>query len=610
MLITLLILGCTLFLFITSWLRLDLVALMMLLALLLTEQVTTTQALAGFSDPVVIMIAALFVVGGAILHSGTAQALGSWVAKLTGTRESAILSVLILAVALLSGFMSSTGTVAVFLPIAIMLARQAGFSPARVLMPMAFAAFLGGMLTLIGTPPNLVVSNTLAEAGLEGFSFFDFTLPGLAALGVAYLFLILPGRWLLPQEAPKSAQEKKTGSLSLSVKDLLNHYEVSQQLLWLRLPPGSFLYGGTLQDLRINERFQLQILCSRPGESSTLRDRPLHFCCAETQLQPHEDILVLGDSSAVQNFIAETGAVELRLKSDDKSAERKLGLGELMLLPRSTMMGKTLSEFRFRERFRLHVLAVQRNGKIIRDDIGELRLRFADFLLVQGPWDRIERLQHERREFTVLNLPHEFQKAQIRPVKIVITLSWLGAMIAGLIWGALPAVTVILCTAVGLVLSHCLSTEEAYRSISWESVILIAAMLPMATALENSGATQALSEALGSSLKAWGPYTIMASLFVLTSVCSLFLSNTATTVLIAPVALQLAQSLGYSPHSFLMVVALGASSAFSTPISSPVNTMVLAPGGYRFVDYLKLGLPLQVLMLIVTLIVVPLVFGL
>ena len=608
--ITLVILFCTLILFITGWLRLDLSAMLMLLALMLTQQLSPQEALAGFSDPVVIMIAALFVVGGAILQTGTAQALGQGVAKLTGPRETMILFVLMVAVAGLSGFMSSTGAVAVFLPIAIMLARQAGIPANRLLMPVAFSAFLGGMLTLIGTPPNLVVSNTLTAAGLKPFAFFDFTLPGLVLLITAMIFILLPGRWLLPRNESQSKAKNKTAPLSLSVSELINSYELQQELSWLRLPPGSELYGGNLKDLQITERFDVQILCSRKETTPALREEHLSFCRGDTQLQPHEDILVLGTQANLRRFIEASGAVEVRQQGHAlDTGKRQLGLGEIMLLPRSKMLGKTLAEFRFRERFRLHVLAIQRNGKVIREDLGNIRLRFADFLLVQGPWERIERLQHERRDFTVLNLPEEYQQSLIHPFKIYLTLAWLLVMVIGLIGGWLPAVTTILFTAVGLIISRCLSTEEAYRSISWESVVLIAAMLPMATALEKSGATSALSQWLGASLGSLGPYSLMATLFVITSGCSLFLSNTATTVLIAPVALQLAQSLSYSPHTFLMVVALGASSAFSTPVSSPVNTMVLAPGNYRFKDYLKLGLPLQLLMLVMTLLIVPRLFG-
>lgn len=611
LILTLLILLVTVVLFVSDWLRLDLVALMMLLALMLTGLVSPQEGLAGFSDPVVVMIAALFVVGGAIMQTGTAQALGQWVSRWTGNREIPTVLALMLAVALLSGFMSSTGTTAVFLPIAVSLARQAKIPPGRLLMPMAFAALLGGMLTLIGTPPNLVVANTLKEAGLESFKFFDFTLPGLAALGVALVYIILPGRFLLPEFAPKvspSRSKTPTDELSLNVNDLLSSYDLHQHLSWLSLPPGSKLYGKSLAEINTPLHHGVQILCTR--NPHRLREDEFHFCRGETRLEPHQEILVLGGKLQVTHFIRDTGA-SLVASGDSahRVGNRHLGLAEILLLPRSKMLGKTLAEFRFRERYRLHVLAIQRNGKLLTDDIGQIRLRFGDFLLVQGPWNRIARLNLEKRDFTVLNLPSEAGVSKYSPFKIGLTLAWMAFMLLAMLSGWLPVVTAILVTAVGLVLTRCLSMEEAYRSISWESVILIAAMLPMSTALEHTGGTAALSSWLAATLGNYGPYSIMATLFVLTSGCSLFMSNTATTVLVAPIALQLSQSLGFAPQAFLMVVALAASSAFSTPVASPVNTMVLGPGGYKFMDYVKLGLPLQILMLVVTLLVVPRLFA-
>jgi len=296
--VALIILLVTVFLFITDWLRLDLIALMMLLALMLTGLVSPQEGLAGFSDPVVIMIAALFVVGGAILHTGTAHRMGQIVSKFTGSNETAILISLMLAVALLSGFMSSTGTTAVFLPIAVTLARQANISPSRFLMPMAFAALLGGMLTLIGTPPNLVVANTLKEAGLESFTFFDFTLPGLAALIIALLYILLPGRLLLPPDQKKikvPGAKAQTAELSLKVQDLLGNYALQQNLAWLRLPPGSNIFGKSLAELNTPLHYGVQILCTR--DHHRLREDEFNFCRGESQLQPHQEVLILGSKA-------------------------------------------------------------------------------------------------------------------------------------------------------------------------------------------------------------------------------------------------------------------------------------------------------------------------
>ncbi|PIQ28853.1 SLC13 family permease [bacterium (Candidatus Blackallbacteria) CG17_big_fil_post_rev_8_21_14_2_50_48_46] len=606
LLITLLILLTTIVLFVSDLLRLDLVAVLMLSALMMTGVVSPEQALAGFSDPVVVMIASLFVVGGAILQTGTAQWLGSGVSKLTGNSEIRLLIVLMLAVALLSGFMSSTGTTAVFLPIALSLAQQAKLSPSRLLMPMAFASLLGGMLTLIGTPPNLVVSNTLKEAGLSGFGFFDFTLPGLCALIASILYFGVLGRKLLPQ-ATKSSKDSQQEPKPENIESLLRQYEMSNQLRWAALPPGSSLFGKSLAELQLGSEYGIQILSAR--RDSGFNSEEIALCSGKTLLEPNQEVLISGDAEALKKLEKALGITWLRSEKPMlKMGGHSLGLAEMLLMPRSRLVGKTLAEFQFRERYRLHVLAIQRGNQLIKAPLAQLRLRFGDFLLVQGDWSGIHRLGLEKRDFAVLNLPEEAHAAN--PFKIGLTLFWLVTLLVLMLTGIFPLVTAILITASGMVLTRCLSMEEAYQSISWESVLLIAAMLPMSTALNNSGSTEALSHWLSQVLGGLGPYWVMGSLFLITSFCSLFISNTATTVLIAPVALQLALTLHYSPKTLLMVVALAASSAFATPVASPVNTMVLVPGGYTFKDYLKVGLPLQVLILLICLGVVPMIFGL
>src|SRR3990167_837552 len=307
LILTLLILLVTVGLFLSNWLRLDLVALLMLLALLFSGVITLEEGLAGFSDPVVVMITALFVIGGSLLNTGTAQLLGQWITRLTGKNETRIIWVLMVSTALLSGLMSSTGTAAIFLPIALSLAHQAGIAPARLLMPMAFAALLGGMLTLIGTPPNLIVANTLKHAGLNSFGFFDFTLPGLAALALSLAYFSSLGRWLLPKSASGPPQKTEMSNEGLpSVQDLLRNYHSEQNLTWMRLPPGSVFYGKTLKELALNARYGVQILSLL--EPHRLRDHHYHFCRAQTQLQPNQDILVAGAKENLADFAKDTGA--------------------------------------------------------------------------------------------------------------------------------------------------------------------------------------------------------------------------------------------------------------------------------------------------------------
>lgn len=594
--LTLLILSFTLLAMGWGLFRLDIIALLMLLALGLSGLLTQAEVLAGFSDSIVIMLAALFVVGRAIHKSGLAHLLARGLLHLTGTRELPLMVGLVLAVAFLSAFMSSTGTMSIFLPIAVTLAEKAQLHPGRLLMPMAFAAFVGGMLTLIGTPPNLVVANALTAAQLPSFGFFSFTLPGLAALLVLLLYFVFPGRWLLPNLPPARQESADSPSLPQLIED----YQLEKQLCWVRLPAEGPLLGLPLQQLKLPAG--LQLLCVQ--ESKGLQR--LHFCHQQTCLVPEGLLLLQGEPALMETFIARYQLASVDVSTVyDFFAAHKLGLAEVMILPRSSIVGKTLAEVHFRNRFHLHILGVVRQGKLLPGPLSEIALRFADVLLLQGPWRRIAALQNSPQMILLKGPAHEPHFSRL---KMGLTAAWVALMLLLLGLSAWPMTLVVILTAAGLVLSRCLTMEEAYRSISWETVILVAAMLPMATALEKVGLLSRLATLLSTHLGSFGPTVVMATLFALTSGLSLLLSNTATTVLMTPIALQLAKLLGATPQSFLMVVALAASAAFASPLASPVNTMVISQGNYRFRDFVIVGLPLQLLLLLLSIWLVPLLF--
>ena len=594
----------TIILFVSGLFRLDVVAIMVIIALILSGLLSPTAALAGFGDPVVLLIAGLFVVGEALFRTGVAYAIGDWLMSVAGTNESRLLILLMLVVAGLSAFMSSTGAVAIFIPVALNLAAKAGSSPSRLMMPMAFASLIGGMLTLIGTPPNLVVSIQLAREGLESFGFFDFTPIGLMVLLVGIAYIMLFGRRSLPRDEGVEGAAKDR----LSLRDLADIYRVTNQLHRLRLWAGSPLEGKTVGQALLRTRYGVTLLGVERQQRRTKAVKP---ALIGTEFRAGDIIYAVGTDEEVDRLVKAEELERLEIGGgQSKVAAQELGLVEVLLAPRSELIGKTLSEARFRERYGLSVLAVLRQGEPLQKELLETPLAFGDSLLMGGGWTQIDLLQGKQKDFLVLNLPREMSEVAPNrskaPWALLVTLGMMLLMTFKLV----DAVTAVLLAALAMVLIGCVSMKDAYRSVNWESLVLIAGMLPMATVLEKTGGVELIVNTLTESLGQFGPIALMAGLFIITSLFSQFISNTATTVLVAPIAVGTAMAAGVSIYPFLMTVALAASTAFSTPVASPVNTLVLGPGGYKFNDFIKVGVPLQVLAMVLTLLVVPLLFPL
>ncbi len=625
----------TVVLFVTERLRLDVVALLALLALLLTGILTPPEALAGFSDPVVLMIAALFVVGDGLFQTGVAQAMGRWPQKLAGDSEVRLLVVIMLLVALLSGFMSSTGTVAVMLPVVVGLAWARDMSPSKLLIPLSVASLLGGMLTLIGTPPNLVVSAHLESMGRDPFGFFAFTPIGLPILIVGIAFMAVVGIRLLPDRAaPGSPQRDRD---TPSVEEMAGSWTLHPQLFRLKVREGAPIEGKKLRDLNLPDRFGitvLEIMNGRPRTAGRIAGRVAkavprvsgrvaravprasgkgeppapEAALADAVLRAGQELLVEGDLEGV-NRMVQRGYINL-LDDDVKGdpLARETGIAEVLLTPRSRLVGRTLRKIRFRDRYQLSVVGIKRMGEKVMGDLRDLPLEFGDMLLVQGPWDQIRMLQQEGRDFVVAMAPREMEPAlkplDRAPVAVVVMLGMLLLMTFNIV----PAVTAVLLAAVAMVLFGAVSAADAYRAVNWESVVLIAGILPMATALEKTGGMQLIVDGIAGVMEGATPVILLVVLFLLTSILSQVISNTATAVLLAPIAFQLAVGIGANPEPFLMTIAVAASTAFATPVASPVNTLVLGPGGYKFGDFFKVGVALQVLVLIVATLLIPILF--
>ncbi len=590
------ILGVTFALFVSARFRLDLVAMASLLALYLAGLVDVEQALAGFSHPLVLMIAGLFIVGGALFRTGVADAAGRWLERHAGQDPRSLAIAVLLVAALLSAFISSTGTVAVLIPVVITLAEARRVSPSKLLIPLAFGSLFGGMLTLIGTPPNLVVSAARADAGLGAFGFFDFSLPGLAMLivGVAYFWFF--GHRLLPERGDSERPMPMPGD-----SELAHDYGLSQHLHRLVVPLGSALCGQSLIDSALRTRFDVTVLAIA---SPTARGRQARRAESGSVIRADDQLVVAGRDPAIHELCAHCGLEQVDKQPPLPGSVR---LVESVVPPRSRFVGKTLRELRLHSGAGVTVLAHRSiGGESIAPPDLDRRINAGDAMLVTGRTPALQRLAENARDLVLLggDLAHRDRRSDKAPVAIAIMLLMLLSMTLG--W--LPNVIAVLAAAVLMLFTRCLTAQDALGGINWESVILIAAILPMATALENTGGMTLAANALFALAGDLGPHALLAAVFVLTSGLSQLVSNTATTVLAAPIALTAATAMGVNPDPILMTVAIAASTAFLTPVASPVNTLVYNPGDYRFGDFARVGLPLQVLLLATTMLVVPLLF--
>ncbi|QGG46297.1 SLC13 family permease [Heliorestis convoluta] len=642
MILVFIILAITTVLFMVDRLRSDLVAMGALLALTLSGILETQEALAGFSNPIVLMIAGLFVVGGGLFRTGVARAIGNRLLRTAGNNENYVLVLLMVVVAVLSAFMSNTGTVAVFLPIVVSLALDARIHPGRLLIPLAFASSLGGVMTLIGTPPNLIVSEILEQYGYQRLGFFDYTPAGAVALLLGILFMLTIGKKLLPGKDLDERMQNR--SANLSPQELADFYHLSDNIFRLRVRRSSPMVDKRLYDLTLPSRFNISVLKimrtsgrtpirtstsqEMAGPDSVIKEQDILYVQGvaeqvhklalqynlaiqqgEVSEADHPDKEASADGEVTKQSKRKEAVEESTAASADQLVGRELGLAEVLLTPHSSLIDHNIEEWRFREKYKVNVLAINRRGDQLLENIPHQRLRFGDALLVQGPWEEIELLAKDTQDVVVVGQTKEEASKAATSGKAPIAVAIMIAMLALMTFEVVPAVIAVLIAAMLMILTGCLrNVEEAYNSINWESVLLIAAMLPMATALEKTGGVLFVSEGLVTLLGPYGPLALMAGIYLLTTFFSQFISNTATALLFAPIAIATAVQVGVSPYPFLMTVAVAASMAFATPVASPTNAMVMAPANYKFRDFVKVGVPLQFLIGLVMMLVLPLLF--
>lgn len=585
--------------------RSDVVALALLILFPLTGVLSVNDTLAGFSNPTVILIAALFVVGDALVRTGIVYRMGDWLVKTSGSSEVRLLILLMASVAILSSVMSSTGVVAVFIPVVLSVAARLQIPPGRLMMPLAFSALIGGMLTLVATPPNMVVNNELVQSELQGFNFFSFTPIGLTILLLGIGYMLLVRHWLVPTANSDAPIQQR-----LSLADLAKAYCLTKREVRLKVAGHSPLLNQPLNALALRTEYGINVVAvERPQKFRTL----LLVATGQTVVQ-HGDILLvdLADPDmSVMQASAILGLEPLPLSSSYFSLHaHELGLAEVAFPPESSLPGNSIQQLAFRSRYRLNVLGIRRNGQALTQVLVDEKLQAADTMLVAGNWQDIKQLQQQNRDFLVLSLPAEIDEMTPAASKAPHALVCLALMVVLMVSNLVPAVVAVLITCLLLGACRCIDLASAYKAISWPSIMLIVGMLPFAQALQQTGGIDLLVNQWLELMGNASYHAVLAAVFLLTTLLSLFISNTATAVLMAPVAVSLASAFQASPYPFAMMVALGASAAFMTPVASPVNTLVLGPGQYKFSDFLKIGTPFTLIVLIVSVILVPWLFPL
>ena len=589
--------------------RSDVVALCSMVALVLSGVITPEEGLSGFSNSVVIMIAGLFIVGGAITQTGLARLISNKVLSLAGESELRLFYLVILVTIIVGLFVSNTGTVAILMPIVVTIASQSGVDARRLLMPMAFACSISGMMTLIGTPPTLIVHNSLVESGHEGLHFFT-TLP------VGLVILLICGTLLRPLSkllARSGETAMDTKRMRKSPEQLSRQYNLLEDLYRLRIEEGSFLRKKTLAELDLTGRFH----CSVIGVKGVHLGARATVPTAETMLHRGFVLHVSGAYEDVQK-LAEDAC--LTFLDDEQEGQRtfsgrlsfsEYGLAEVVVKHGSRLVGRHISDTDLRQTYGISVVGLQRNRSYITHRLSRATLQEGDMLLVQGTWEDIERLGGQEADLILLGEPATEASKAIISERGPVAAAIIFLMILAMILDWLPPVMAVLIADILLILTRCFrSVKDAIGTISWESVILFAAMIPLATAMDNTGLSTMISGGIVSGLGTYGPYAVLSGIMLGTQLLTMFISNTATAVLFAPIALQAASALGVSPVPFMIGVSVAASMCFMSPFATPPNAMVMSVGKYSFMDYVRVGLPLQVIVIAAMVWLLPLFYPL
>ncbi|MDR7018644.1 SLC13 family permease [Aeromonas salmonicida] len=589
------------YLFMTNKVRMDVVALLIIILFVLSGTLTLPEALAGFSDPNVILIAALFVVGEGLVRTGIAYQVGDMLVKVAGSSEIRMLVLLMVAVSLLGAVMSSTGVVAIFIPVVLSVANRMGIPAGRLMMPLAFAGLISGMMTLVATPPNMVVNSELMRHDMPGFGFFDFSPMGVIVLAMGILYMLLMRGSLVCEG--EEGKGKPAGRSTM--RELIRDYRLTGRARRLALRPDSPLIGHTLDELQLRARYGANVIGVERWRKFR---RVMVTVSGVTEFQARDVLLIdMSDPEVdIREFCSEARLEPMILRGEYFSDQaREVGMAEVSLIPGSRLLGKSIREVAFRSHYGLSVVGIRRNGEALTGKLVDDSLLMGDSLLVVGNWSLIRLLHTHNRDFLLLGLPAEVDEMAPARSQAIPALICLGLMVVLMVTDPVPNVVAALIACLLMGQFRCIDMESAYKAIHWPTLILIVGMLPFALALQKTGGVDLIVGGLIAAVGEMGPRVMLASLFVLCALIGLFISNTATAVLMAPIALGTAQQMGVSPYPFAMTIAIAASAAFMTPVSSPVNTLVLGPGNYKFMDFVRIGVPFTLLVMVVSVIAIP-----
>lgn len=586
--------------------RMDVVALIMMVALPFTGVINMGEALAGFSDSNIVLIAALFVIGEGLVRTGVARKMGDLLIRKTGKSETRLLVLLMISVCGLGSLMSSTAVTAIFIPVALRVAASSGSSPGQLMMPLSFAALISGMMTLVATAPNLVVSSELVRQGFDGFGFFSITPFGVPVLILGIFYMLVVRRWLPGSKSAREQGEVKRPSLA----DWVAEYDLASREHRVLIPANSELVGKSLSELDLRGSAGVNIIAI---------ERSRRF--ARTLIQPTPQTVLEADDIVLVDLLKSCPSVDAlrdryglkvlpmaRTYFADMSQE--LGMAEVMVHAESRLVGKTVVESAFRTSTGLTVIGLRRGDETFGKELIENPLKLGDTMLVVGPWKQIERVRVDDAGVVLLRMPVDIDEVLPAPGKAPYALFALGVVVALMISGIVPNVQAALIGCLIMGATGCITGDGAYRCINWKTLVLIVGMLPFSIALERTGGVDLAAGAINTITENAGYHAVLAILFLMTAVLSMFMSNTATAVLLAPVAIAVAKGMGASPYPFAMIVALAASTAFVTPVSSPVNTLVVTPGNYKFGDFVKIGGPFAIIVMILCVFLVPIILPL
>jgi di/tricarboxylate transporter len=574
------------FFFATEKLRVDVVALLVLLSLILTGLMTPQEAFSGFANPAVITVWAVFIVSGGLFKTGLADVLGERILRLAGNSEARLILVIMTICGTMSAFMNNIGATAILLPAVVGASRKSGVPLSRLLIPLSFASLMGGNMTLIGTPPNLLASALLAEAGHPGFNFFDFTPIGVLVFGTGVLYMVLIGRHLIPVRA--SAGEKQ----ATRVKEYISE---------VRLLPGSGLAGKTLEQTGLGAEFDLTVIAILRAEGRRLANPDLI-------LRENDLLLVEG---RIERILAASDRLGISIEAESKPELAVLetdreNILEATIAPRSSIIGRSLRDISFRDRYGISALAIWRQGEVITQRLRDEKLRFGDTLLLQGPRGRLEALQ-EGSDFLVLE---PVKAARRKRSRIPLAVGIVGLVLGMVTVAGFHVSTAMVIGGVLMVLTGIINMDEAYQSIEWRSIFLIAGMIPLGMAMEKTGTALLLANGIVSVMQPYGPLALLLGVYILASLLTEPISNAAATVLIVPIAIDIAATLGANSQPFVLAAVIGASTSFLTPIGHQSNVLIFGPGGYRFSDFARVGALLNVALLVVTMIFLPMLWPL